>query len=188
MTSDTVEKLYKEYQTPAHVIAHCKKVAYVASKIADEYMKKGFPIDIENLNFACLLHDVMRIIDFNAGGKYSEMQKKLQEMYPGMDHSMAAYAMLSEMGEPVIANMIKKHAFDGIMIKENHPFTLEEKIMTYADKRVLHEDIVSLKERFEDGKKRYNPNNENQKRENAAYKAYFALEEELLKCCGSSAP
>jgi len=182
MTLNLVEKLYKEYQTPEHVVAHCKKVAYVASQIAEEYMKKGIPVDCESLNSACLLHDLLRIIDFNAGGKYAEMQKKLYAAYPGMDHSMAAYTLLSEMGEPIIAEIIKKHAFDGIMIKENHPFTLEEKIMTYADKRVLHENIVSLKERFEDGKKRYNPNNENPEHDDKAYNAYFALEEELLKC------
>jgi HD superfamily phosphodiesterase len=183
MTLDLVEKLYKEYQTPAHVIAHCKKVAAMGHKIAGGYIKKGIVVDRENLKFACLLHDLLRIVDFNAGGKYAEMQKKLQTMYPDMDHSMAAYTLLNRMGEPVIAKIIKKHAFDGIMVKENHPFTLEEKIMTYADKRVLHQNIVSLKERFEDGKKRYNPNNENQEHDDETYKAYFALEEELLKCC-----
>lgn len=180
MNKKIVEKLYKEYQTPAHVIDHCKKVEFVAKEIAEQYLKKGVNLDYESLYYACLLHDVLRIIDFNPGNGYLKMQKKLKAKYPNMNHSQAAYQLLSEMGEYKIANIIKKHAFDGIIMDENQPFILEEKIMTYADKRVLHDDIVSLQERFEDGKKRYNPENKNPKRQNKIYKMYFHLEKELF--------
>jgi uncharacterized protein len=181
MTDETVKNLMRKYKTPKHVIGHCEKVAYVADKIADAYKRNGINLDTENLNYACLLHDVLRIIDFHAGDEYLEMQNMLKEKYPNMDHSGAAYKMLTELGEPVIAKLIKKHEFEGILNKENQPFTLEEKIMTYADKRVLHEDIVSISERFEDGKRRYNPNNENQERELQIYDVYFQLEKELFE-------
>ncbi len=180
MTELEVEKLYEKYHTPLHVVEHCRKVAYVADKIAAEYEKKGIKIDGKGINLACLLHDLARIIDFNAGESYAEAQKELKELYPKMDHSTAAYRILSDAGEDKIAKMIKKHAFEGIFIDENKPFTLEEKIVTYADKRVLHDKIVSLKERFEDGKKRYNPDNLNEEKEKKIYEAYFALEKELF--------
>lgn len=176
MTESRIKKLYKEWGTPPHVIEHCEKVAYVADKIAEYYPD----IDRENLIFACLLHDVLRIIDFNAGEKYKEKQLEIQKTYPGMNHSQAAYVLFMKMEEPVIAKIIKKHAFDAIIEEENKPFTLEEKIMTYADKRVLHVDIVSLKKRFEDGKKRYNPENKDPERQERIYKAYYQLEKELF--------
>lgn len=181
MTDEIVEKLYEKYKTPKHVTEHCQKVAYVADKIAGAYDEKGVDLDRENLRYACLLHDVLRIIDFHAGSEYLEMQNKLKEKYPNMDHSQAAYEMLDEIGEHVIAKIIKKHEFEGIVVSENQPFTLEEKIMTYSDKRVLHEDIVSISDRFEDGKRRYNPNNENQEREQQIYDVYFQLEKELFE-------
>ena len=42
--------------------------------------------------------------------------------------------------------------------EEVQPKTIEEKIVFYADKRVKDNKIVSLEERFEDIKKRYNLN------------------------------
>lgn len=164
MTEEKIKQLYQQYKTPLHVVKHCEKVAYVAGKIAEEYLKKGVNLDYESINFACLLHDVLKLVDFDAG----------------MDHSRAAYHMLNEIGESFIAEIIKKHAFEGIVDDENQPFTLEQKIMTYADKRVLHENIVSLKERFEDGKIRYNPNNENEEWQQKVYEAYFQLEKQLF--------
>jgi len=159
MTDAQVKKLYKKYKTPLHIIGHCKQVEHVARKIANAYEKKGIALDVENLKYACLLHDILK-------------------MEP--DHHIVAYKMLMSINEPVIAMMIKKHSFDGIVDVNNQPFTLEEKIMTYADKRVLHENIVSMKRRFEDGKIRYNPNNKNPELEQKIYNAYFQLEKELF--------
>ncbi|MCD6109355.1 HD domain-containing protein [bacterium] len=167
MTEKEVERLYKKYKTPEHIMKHCKKVDFVADRIAKRYLEKGVKVDYKNLHFACLLHDVVKILDFDPQEK--------------SDHSKIAYLILIKLGEPIIANMIKKHAFRAIIEKENLPFTLEEKIMTYADKRVLHTNIVSLEERFKDGQKRYNPNNDNQKEQSKIYDAYFKLEKELFK-------
>ena len=169
MTEDKVFKLYKQYQTPAHVIEHCKKVAFVADKIAAEYERKGIDVDSDAIYFAALLHDLLRAIDFPSNKKNTDV-----------DHSWAAYNLLNEMGESKIANMIKKHAFGAIVDEDNKPFTLEEKILNYADKRVLHDRIVSLKERFEDGKKRYNPKNLQTERQQKIHDTYFDLEKELF--------
>jgi putative nucleotidyltransferase with HDIG domain len=194
-----VNELYKKYRTPAHIIKHCKQVAKVAEKIGRSYLKKGIDIDLDSLIYAALLHDLMRIIDINeihykklcddyirkygnarAKNQYIDIWNHLRKKYKGTIHCEAAYKVLHELGEEKIALMIKKHRFDAIIDKSLYPFTLEEEILTYADKRVLHTKIVSLKKRFEDGILRYNPQRLNVKREQKIHEAYFKLEKKLL--------
>ena len=47
---------------------------------------------------------------------------------------------------------IRKHAYKAVISDDPdmRPLTREEKIVTYADKRVAHNKIVSLEERFEE--------------------------------------
>jgi len=184
MTEKEVVQLYRKYKTPVHIIEHCKVVDFVARKITNGYIKKGIDIDYESLHFACLLHDIFKVMDFKLEKKYAKIQKELKLEYPNMDHCQAAYSMLMKIGEPIIAKIVKKHDFKAIIEKENMPFTLEEKIVTYADKRVLHSRIVSLNERFEDGEKRYDQSNNDKDSQNKIYSAYFKLESDFRKQLG----
>jgi len=59
-------------------------------------------------------------------------------------------------GFPKVVEVIKKHSLYEIEKEKNQPLSVEEKILFYADKRVIGNKIVSLKERFEDLNKRYN--------------------------------
>jgi len=53
-------------------------------------------------------------------------------------------------------SIIRKHGLKNITTDEFIPKTWEEKVVFYADKRVKNEKIVSVDERFEYIKKRYN--------------------------------
>lgn len=181
-------KLLNEFRTPKHIIKHCELVGRVGKKIAEEYVKKGINVDMESVFIACLLHDSLRIVDI-FDNNYKEFAKtqnkedtkvwdKLREKYKNIEHPEAIYQVLSKKGYEKIALMIRKHGFEDII--DNPPRTLEEKIVTYADKRVLHTSIVSMKERFEDGHKRYNSVGILSEREQEIHKAYFHLEKELF--------
>ena len=129
MDQKSIEAIYEKFDTPRHIIAHMQKVAYVCEKIADMMLEKRIKIDKELVITAALLHDTMRI----------------------MPHHEAAMAkFLSNQGEKKLATLVKKHGFFSI----DDLKTWEEKILYYADKRVDHDQIVGLKKRFLEGRRR----------------------------------
>ena len=181
MNEKRVQKLYERFSTPEHVIHHCLVVTRVADMIAKWYKKKHYKLNSDSIHYACKLHDMVRIIDFNKSPQYDGIKTELRKQYPDMNHGeAAAYVLKYEEREPIISSIVQKHAFDAIIKQKYQPFSLEEKIVTYADKRVLHTDVVSLKERFEDGQKRYNPDNIDIEKQQVIYNAYYALEKELF--------
>jgi len=190
LTQEKSIKLLHKVHLPGHIVEHTQKVAYVCRIIADAYGKKGIVIDNNSLICAALLHDLIRTVDFSKQA-YEELCKKhkkedieiweeFQKIYKGLDHSFAAYKYLYKLGERKIALIVKKHRFDAVLSPKDKPKTIEEKIMTYADKRVLHNKIVSLKERFVDGEKRYNPDGKNPARQKRIHKKYYEIEKVIF--------
>lgn len=60
ITEQQCEALYEKYQTPPHVIAHCKAVSRVALEIGRQLSLHGFHLDLELIKGAGLAHDVAR--------------------------------------------------------------------------------------------------------------------------------
>lgn len=184
------EKLLIKFKVPEHIIRHIKKVAYVSKLIGDSYLDKGVNIDLNSLICASLLHDLFRIVDINdlgfkeicknANRENVDLWLQLRFKHKGAIHSEVAFKYLFKINEPKIAFLIKKHRFDAIIDPKDKAITLEEKILTYADKRVLHDKIVPLIERFADGSRRYNPKGINAEKEQIIQRAYFDLEKELF--------
>jgi len=183
-------ELIKKYKVPENIVRHCKKVSEVACFIATLLQEKGIEVDIESLKYAGLLHDIMRILDFNES-EYIDLCKtgsdeeikvwnEIRKKYVGKRHTEGAYDLFHELGEEKIALMIRKHCYGAIVNPEMQPFTIEEKLLLYADKRVLHDNVVSLKERFADGIKRHNPNMEKMDFEMKIQKASYSLEQEIF--------
>ena len=63
ITKDEVNKLYLEYNTPAHVKAHCRAVAETALKLGETLNKHGYSLDLSLIEGAGLAHDVARTSD-----------------------------------------------------------------------------------------------------------------------------
>ena len=55
-----IQELYKKYQTPQRVTAHCRAVAKVAQGIAAELNKHGYDLDTDLVRSTSLVHDVAR--------------------------------------------------------------------------------------------------------------------------------
>lgn len=189
MDENTARNLLNEYKTPQHIIKHGEIVGKVGEMIAEAYLKKGTYVDVESVFLAGLLHDILRLVDISEN-KYNEFIKtqdpekikiwdELRMKYSNIGHPEATYKLLSEKGFEEIGLMIKKHGFESIL--EDPPFTLEEKILTYADKRVLHEKVVSMEDRFYDGHVRYFSKKMPAEYENKIQKVYYALEKELFE-------
>jgi HD superfamily phosphodiesterase len=109
----------------------------VALFLSKELNKKGQTIDLSLVEAASLLHDLT----------------KTECLQTKEDHAQTGSQLLKEMGYERIGDVVAQHIR---LPKEGDPSSVsEEEIVNYADKRVMHDRIVSLEERFSDLKERY---------------------------------
>ena len=122
--------LLKKYETPDHIIRHCQMVWEVGRFIGTNLADDGCKLDISLLRASCLLHDI---------GKYLSIVSRRKH------HDILGQEILVKEGFPEVGNIVAQHvALNG---SKNRPVA-EEHIVFYADKRVLHDRIVSLESRF----------------------------------------
>lgn len=119
------------------VIAHCKAVAALAVQIAEACERKGLNVDIKLVEVGALLHDIGR--------------SKTHEV----DHVIRGAEIARSLNLPEsVVSIIERHAGGGITLNEAKklgwpiksylPNTLEEKIVTYADKLIEGLRIVPV--------------------------------------------
>lgn len=152
--------LLKEHGVPSHIVKHSIAVAKVAVFLAERLKEKGIAVDVNLVDRACLLHDIFRICDFKQSGnsrfeqKITQKSKSKQQQIKA--HEDVAYDFLKEK-YPALALTVKKHRYTALLDEKERPTTWEEKLVYYADKRVMHDRIVSLRERLEEAHKRNAP-------------------------------
>lgn len=188
MTKSDIQQIYEEFHVPMHIRKHMAQVSKVAAQIANAYEKAGFTLDIDSIIKAALLHDALKVCtikDFDPDNFPQEVTDEdklkwteLREKYRGVSDAKVMCKLLTERGESKIAQIIKQHDFDCIL--EGFE-SLDAKIHYYADKRVKHDQIVSLKERLRDGRVRYPASQNDSKRITQIEDAVFELEKQLFK-------
>ncbi len=198
MNIKQIKDLYKKYAVPAHVKKHMMQVAKVAVAIGKRInSNKGKKIvNLKILNYAALLHDLIKVCDFSPNdriffnNKYSEHQKetwrRLIKKYAHKKHIHAAAEILRTINEDEIAGLVEKHDYKSVVAKNtsDRPNTPEEKIIYYADKRVLHDSVVDLKTRFSDGQKRYAHEKTPLRLRKTIEKKTYQIEKELCRRAG----
>ncbi|VVB99782.1 Uncharacterised protein [uncultured archaeon] len=159
------EALLLEHNVPENVLAHSEAVRKVADFLARHMKGNGVNVDLDLVDAAARVHDLMKIECL------------------GQDHmhGIEAKRVLAEKGYPEFGEILKQHGLDEVLkFGKGTPF--EAKILWYADKRVNHDKIVSLNERFAYLKERYGSKSEAKLKEIlSTEKPAFALEKELLK-------
>ena len=155
--------IIEEHHVPPHIAKHSLTVAKLAVFLAQRLTEKGITVDVNLVDRACLLHDIVRICDFKEldYGRFeqpvtAEDKAKWQQLrakYKETPHEYAAYDILKDKF-PVLALTIKKHRYVGILDEKKKPNTWEEKLVYYADMRVMHDKIVPLEERLTEAHKR----------------------------------
>jgi len=156
-------ELLKQHRVPEHIIKHSIVAAKLAVFLAEKLEEKGISVDVEIVDRACLLHDIARPCDFGEPGYNSSKQavteqdnakwQQLKVKYQGLCHEDIAYELLRKK-YPELATTVKKHRYVAILNEKEKPTTWEEKLVYYADKRIMHDRIVPLKERLEEAHKR----------------------------------
>lgn len=138
-TKEKCLKILKDNNVPDNIISHLKAVHDFSMKVCNVLDRRKININRDLVAAGALLHDVKKI--------NSE------------DHIIEGYELVKSLGYPEVANLIKKHGLMHINKDEFAPKTWEEKVVFYADKRVKGNKTVSLDERFEYIKERYNRDN-----------------------------
>ena len=123
-----------EQKLPAHIIEHSKAVCKIASDVVDTLKSKNINVDKDLVIAGALLHDVRRL---------------------DKDHAKTGGQLLEGLGLIRVAKIVKTHGLIRLGEKDFTPKTLEEKIVFYADKRVVNNKIVSLEKRFKYLKETY---------------------------------
>ena len=136
-TREECLRLMVEYGMLENIVSHSLEVANVALFISIELNKRGQRIDLGLVEAASLLHDLTK----------TECLKTRE------DHAQTGFQQLKGMGYERVGEVVAQHIW---LCKEGDPSSVsEEEIVNYADKRVMHDRIVSLEERFSDLKERY---------------------------------
>jgi putative nucleotidyltransferase with HDIG domain len=136
-TREECLRLMGDFGMLKNIIAHSIEVAKVALFISNELNKRGLKISLDLVEAASLLHDLTK----------TECLKTKE------DHAKTGSQLLKGLGYDRVGEVVAQHIW---LEKEADPLTIsEEEIVNYADKRVMHDRIVSLEERFNDLKERY---------------------------------
>ncbi len=158
-TREVCLRLLKEWGVPPHIRRHSERVAQVSRALGTWLADLGGErLDVALLESAALLHDLA----------------KARCLGSGRDHAREGAQILLGLGYPEVADVVGQHV-ELRGFRQEGPVT-EAEVLNYSDKRVRHEDVVSLEERFLDLLERYgrgNPEVERRIRSN------WALTEDL---------
>ena len=130
------DELMAKYSMLPNIVAHSRQVMRVSLAITDN-LKQGVSINRDMIIAAALLHDITKT-------------RSLKTREP---HDQSGGELLRELGFVSIGEIVKQHV---ILFDFDPKGRLKEsEIINYADKRVMHDRIVSLAERVQDLIQRY---------------------------------
>lgn len=125
-------ELLEKAQVPPHIREHSRKVALVAEVLASHLNRNSHRVNVDLVRAGGLLHDIAKGLSLQTGE----------------NHAQLGYSLLRRWGWDQVAPIVRDHTLmDPAMARG--PVT-ESVLVNYADKRVKHDRIVGLEERFED--------------------------------------
>lgn len=140
--------LWDKYDMMPHIRDHCRAVAGVATEIVRRAEDRGIipagrALSVPLARAAALLHDLAKSYSIRHGGSHAQL---------------GAAWVREETGNPLIAQAVLFHVewpWSGTSMDDvRDPMRLPV-IVAYADKRVRHSEVVTIKERFDDLLVRY---------------------------------
>ncbi len=126
----TCKQLMIRHAMLPNIKEHSYRVCQIAIFLGKSLNLNGAELNLGLIKAASLLHDIT---------KTRSLQTK--EM-----HAETGQALITELGYPEVGEIIGRH----VELKEMDPLNnmSEVHIVNHADRRVLHEKVVSLEERF----------------------------------------
>lgn len=137
-TDRECERFWDDYAMPEHIRQHSQMVAKVATFMGQKALGLGFETDVQSVRASALLHDLAKHYTILYGGNHSQLG--------------GAWVM-DITGNPAIAQGVTHHVywpFEPDVEKYFLPL-----VVLYADKRISHDKLVNIPDRFEDLVERY---------------------------------
>ncbi len=139
-----------------HIREHSLLVTEVALRLGTSLTEAGFSLHLELIEAGALLHDIGKTTCLGTSRNHAEWGAR----------------MVNSMGYPEVAHLVREHI---VTADGEDPRTIREaELVNYADKRVLHTQVVTLAARFADLKERYGKSEE-------AHRRIAGLEEKALR-------
>jgi uncharacterized protein len=142
---------------------HSFRVMEVARFLGEALAAAGFDLHLPLLEIGALLHDL----------------GKTPCLGTLTNHAELGAGILDTLGYPHVAQVVREHVYLDSNIIDPRPLR-EAEVVNYADKRVLHEEVVTLEVRFADLKVRYGRTSEVLARIDATEVKSRALEEKIF--------
>lgn len=159
-------ELLKTVRVPPHIVAHSTEVARCAVALARNLNGTGRRLNEGLLWAGGLLHDIAKEISLKTGE----------------NHARLGAALLEQWGFGAVAPIVRDHIeLDPSMLEE--PLS-ESVVVNYADKRVKHDEIVTLDVRFADLVARYGKTPEKKAFLERRWALYKILERKLFAHTG----
>jgi uncharacterized protein len=161
-TKEECYQLICEMRMLDHIVIHSLQVCRVATFLADHLNKLKNHLDRNLTQAAALLHDITKTRSF-----------KTEE-----NHALTGAQFLNDRGYPEVGNLVRQH----VRLDEyasDHAIR-EAEIINYADKRVLHDEIVGLDARLNYILDRYATAPEHQERIYLLFQKTNHLEERIF--------
>jgi len=146
-----------------HIREHSFLVMEVAAFLGQALRESGFDLHLPLIEAGALLHDL----------------GKTPCLGTAHNHARWGAKILRGLGYPEVAQVVAEHVNLEDQNGDPRPFR-EAEVVNYADKRVLHTRVVTLKGRFADLKARYGRTTEAMVRIAAMEVKTRALEEKLF--------
>lgn len=124
-------QLMKQYEMLANIRAHSLMVARVARLIGRDLVRAGHDLSLELIVGAALLHDIAKTATLSTDQRHDELGREI--------------CLRHGFGE--LADIVAEH----VVLKDwdTEQRCTEKEIVYYADKRVLHDEVVSLDARLD---------------------------------------
>jgi putative nucleotidyltransferase with HDIG domain len=130
----TCYRLLDQAGVPPHIVAHSALVARLGKTLGRALNAAGSEFDLDLVEAGGLLHDIA----------------KMDGIENGINHALVGQERLIALGFPEVGDICATH----VVIDVDAPLS-EAHLINYADKRVRHQQVVSLDQRFQDLARRY---------------------------------
>ena len=145
-----------------HIVLHSMQVCRVANYITDYLVGQHNHLNTKMIRSAALLHDITKTRSFDTGE----------------DHALTGGQFLSDRGYPEVGDLVRQH----VVLDEYNATKIpaEADILNYADKRVLHDEIVDLDRRLDYILERYAKKAEDRERISLLWEKTKQLENRIF--------
>ncbi|MCG6911252.1 MAG: HD domain-containing protein [Deltaproteobacteria bacterium] len=161
-SAQTCYQLIEEMGMLDHIVSHSEQVCRVALCLTDRLDGRFSALDRHLVIASALLHDITKTRSFETGE----------------NHALTGEQLLKERGYPEVGRVVGRHvhipAGDLLQVPD------EAQIVNYADKRVLHDEVVSLERRMHYIVERYGRTAEHRQRIMSLWEQSRMLEKRLF--------